>query len=382
MEEINAEVPNTIGQNTIGQIVGAEKPRISRSDFIKLVAGAALAAPFAIKRLEKDFYEAIIIGITNPYVNNTVVSAALQTSESAPNSENPNFRPMVDILKEGISAYSGNDSQPAFFQRNKDYRNIEFYSDVIRKSTSKQVMPKIPSEVASEITTSFPPEAREAFEKSSVIATGFELLFVPGSGFGARFRKKHPEFEYENGKYLKHSSERNTLMDKDGGSEMKEMIQWVEETRTEQGKPISASFILARFLEKNAGNIPHSIFDTAIFLKFMARTDPNSGNFSADEKNIQWYRQNIKDEYQGPTFISPPEGEPAINLIGKPYHSWNLVSLLQFLPVEVVRVGGIQKQLSTFKEQGLGKTRADLQTLDDLREIEQLLLSFSSEEKR
>lgn len=114
----------------------------------------------------------------------------------------------------------------------------------------------------------------------------------------------------------------------------------------------------------------------------MARNNTNTGDFSADDFNIKWYKQNIKDEYQGPTYISPPEGEPVINLIGKPYHSWNLVAMLQFVPLEVVRIGGVQKQLSTFTEQGLGKTRADLQTLENLREVEQFLLSYSSQEQK
>jgi len=110
----------------------------------------------------------------------------------------------------------------------------------------------------------------------------------------------------------------------------------------------------------------------------MARNNSDTGDFVPNENNVNWYRQNIKDEYQGQNYTSTLEDEKksAINLIGKPYHSWNLVSMLQFLPVEVIRIGGIQKQLSTFSEQGLGKTRADIQTLDDLKKIESFLFSF------
>jgi len=358
--------------------IRSELPTISRRDFLRFVIPTTLVgASLALEELKKLFYEALIFGLENPKVSDKATLAALKVSESGPGSENPDYRPMADIIKEGISAYSEGNNQPAFFQRSAAYKDPEYYASVVKEFTSESVLPQMPNKVVDKITSSFPPEAYEAFIQSSCVATNFELLFVPGSGFDIRFRKRHPEYAYKNGSYLKLSFERFRLMEQEGKSEMEEMKQWVEEKSKETKKPISTSLILARFLEKNMGNISYSIFDTALFLKFMARIDLDSGRFSPSEFNIQWYKQHIKDEYQGPTYTSTLESETAINLIGKPYHSWNLVALLQFFPPELVRAGGLQRQLSNFDQQSLEKTRADLQTLENLRETEQLLLSYS-----
>ena len=146
--------------------------------------------------------------------------------------------------------------------------------------------------------------------------------------------------------------------------------------RKDSNKPVSASMVLEYFLEKNNGNLAQSVFDTALFLKFMARNNPETGS-GTSEFNETWIKENIQDEYQGPSYSNPSEGESLINLVGKPYHSWNLVSLLQFFPVELIQAGGVYRQAITFKDQGLGKTRSDLQTLSNLRKIEELLMTFS-----
>jgi hypothetical protein len=169
-------------------------------------------------------------------------------------------------------------------------------------------------------------------------------------------------------------------MDKDGQKELLATKLYVESKVKEEGEAVSSSILLDYFLEKNSGNLPQSIFDVALFLKMAARTDLNTGTFTADNKNIWWYQKNIKDEFQGPSYNHTPKDESAINLIGKPYHSWNLVALLYYLPANVVRAGGIYRQLTNFSAQGLGKTRADLQTLSDLREIESYLLEFAQKQ--
>jgi len=367
MKDKNAEIPTNL--------------KISRGNFLRLAFGTAVATPFALKVLERAFYEAIILGIKNPDANDKAVSAALEVSKKAPKSENPNFRPMADILKEGISAYSKGTKKPAFFRRIKDYKDVDYYADVIRDYSSSSLLPQLPDKLVDRLAGNLPRGAFESFFQSQYAITSFEQLFTSGSGFESRFRTTHPELVHKSGLYI-NSDQVTKTMAQEGRLEIDELKLKIEEKSKDTGQSVSASFVLAYFLEKNGGDISPSLFDTAIFLKFMARNNPNTGEFSADEANVQWYTQNIKDEYKGPTYMFPPEGELVINLIGKPYHSWNLVAMLQFIPVEVVRIGGIQKQLSTFQEQGLGKTRADLQTLGDLREIEQLLLSFSGESER
>lgn len=310
-------------------------------------------------------------------LNQGIVRTALTVSEIAPNSENPDYRPFLDILKEGISIYSEQSDQSLFFQRIDDYENEYYYANIIREHSLSSPFPQLPNTYVTDIVQNLPEGAFEAYFQSQSVMRDFDHLFTKGSGFDKRFRTRHPELVHASGLYIDTpESSLLSIMLSEGKLEINELKTKIEKQSQKTKQPVSASFILAHFLDKNEGDIALSIFDTAIFLKFMARNDPETGIFAPGEYNVNWYNSYIKDEYQGPLFASPPEGETALNLIGKPYHSWNLVAMLHFVPIEIIRIGGIQKQLSTFSAQGLSKTRADLQTLNSLEEIEQYLLTY------
>ncbi|PIR42269.1 hypothetical protein CO058_03240 [candidate division WWE3 bacterium CG_4_9_14_0_2_um_filter_35_11] len=363
---------------TINSDIQEEKPEgITRRNFLTLAGITTIAAPLALKGLESAFYQGLIFGFNNPTANDSATSIALRIGEMAPNSENLEYRPMIDILEEGIATYKLESGPQPFSRRIDDYKGVDYYIDVIDKYRSEHLFPQPPNKLVGQLVSNFPQGAHEAYFQSSMANNSFEELFTAGSGFDKRFRKKHPEFIHKSGLYI-NNDKIGQIMYEEGKLEINELKLMIEEKKAETGAPVSASYIFAHFLKGNDGDISNSIFDTAIFLKFMARNNSDTGDFVPNENNVNWYRQNIKDEYQGQNYTSTLEDEKksAINLIGKPYHSWNLVSMLQFLPVEVIRIGGIQKQLSTFSEQGLGKTRADIQTLDDLKKIESFLFSF------
>ena len=343
-----------MGENT------AERT-ITRRKFLEFAVKGTISAALAVKGLEQVFYRSLISGLASPDTNDKAATAALRISESAPNSENPDYRPMTEIIKEGISDYQKQTGKSVFFQRIKEYKGPEYYAGVIKRFALSGLIPQSPNKIVSKLIYSLPGEALAAHSQSSIKIESFDQLYTDGTGFESRYKERHSGSRSEEGKL-----------------EINELRRRIEDKSKETGEPVSASFVLSHFLGKNNGDLSHSIFDTAVFLKFMARNDPESGNYlPSDVVNVVWYRQNIKDEYQGPSYNFPPKNETAINLIGKPYHSWNLVAMLQFVPVEVIRVGGVQKQILNFKEQGLGKLRSDLQTLKDLRETEKLLLSYS-----
>ena len=350
---------------------------LTRREFIKRGAEFLVGGVLTVKALEKAFFEILYNGIKNPQINDAVITTSLKLSEQEPGKENPDFRPMAEIIKEGLDYFQEKSEIKPFYQRNKNYKNAEYFADSIKKFTEIRLLPQSISRASAALTASLPMGGPfEAYNQASGSNGSYEEIFSLQSGLDERFRERHPELIHKSGMYLK-NTKLAELMEEEGRKEITEVIQKVEIKSKELNQPVSTSFILGHFLEKNKGNIGQSIYDTTLFLKFMARNKPDDGTFSATVENVNWYDRNIKDEYQGPVFTNPPAGERAINLIGKPYHSWNLAALLQFVPVEVVRIGGVRRQIVTFSEQGMGKTRADIQTLKDLRKIEQLLLSYS-----
>lgn len=350
------------------------RKRMTRREFLRLALIGPPALYVAAKGLEQAFYKYLSLGLTSPGASDKITETALGISEKAHDSENPKFRPMAEIIRQGIDGHKG----PVIYVRSKDYRDTSYYAKTIDRITSFPLTIRNPREIIEEFKKAMPHEAYQAYLQGEYVGnTGFENYFPPGSGYYERFKKGHPELIRADG-YVESYDRLFEEMRKEGKAEMNEMGELVEDARNKNdGQPVSSSIILSRFLEKNEGDLSSSIFDTALFLKFMARNDSNTGVFNPGETNVSWLNENILDEYQGPSYMFPPQEESTINLIGKPYHSWNLVALLKFFPNEVVRAGGLYQQLGALGEQGLGKTRSDLQTLDDLRETESLLLQYS-----
>lgn len=375
MEEKMSEIPT----NVVAKKTTQEKPRkLTKREFLKAAVGGAVGAALFIKSLEKTFYEGLIAGLTNPDINDKTTTAALKISEAAPDSENPKFRPIAEIIEESVDRYKSKRRASIIYIRSKDYRDASYYAETIDKLASSRIIPRKPSEILEELKKAIPHEAYQAYLEGEYIGNmGFKDYFPLGSGFYERFKEKHSEIIRDDG-YIESYDKLFEEMERDGRTEMNEMRKFVEEKRiSNDGQPISCSVILERFLEKNKGNLSNSIFDTALFLKFMARNDPNTGQFKPEEFNVEWFKENTLDEYQGPSYTEEQQSANTLNLIGKPYHSWNLVALLKFFPNEIVRAGGLYRQLGSIGEQGVGKTRSDLQTLEDLRRTEQLLLSYS-----
>lgn len=348
----------------------------SRRTFLRRARNVVVVAPVLTKLLEQAVYEGIRAGLTTPGATDTLVKATNKISEAAPNSENQQFRPLKEIINEGVNNFEERTGKKVYYKRSKDYKDKDYYSSLIDKIGKSSILPKLPKDIIEQFKSDLPYEAYQVYLSSEYRITSFENIFAQGSGFYERFKAHHPGLIREDN-YVQSYGKLFEAMRHEGNDEIEKIVQFVEQTRAKVNKPISASYILSYILEQNHGDLGRSIFDTSVFLKFMSRNNPETGAINNDTYNEKWYQENILDEYQGPSYNSPPAGETSVNLIGKPYHSWNLIALNQFFPVELIQVAGIHRQLASFHEQGLGKSRSDLQTLQDMREIEKELLSYS-----
>lgn len=171
------------------------------------------------------------------------------------------------------------------------------------------------------------------------------------------------------------------------------------------GSPVSASSVLEILLNDNHGDLAKSIRDLEIFLRFMARNSLENGNATGESedsvKNQKWMSDNILDEYGrigsyhaldevrykyvGNASWIPPEFDltddtdqdlSRINQVGKPFHSWTSVSLLDVTPPMVIKQAIVALQAYTMYAQGPLKTAADFRTLLELNAIEKFVTTL------
>ncbi len=289
------------------------------------------------------------------------------------NKENPHFRPIDLLIEEGIKVYEGQTGNKACFQRSIDYRDFAHYQKGVETaSNSIGVLPTNPTKIAESLINSFPASAKSQFAAADDRIGNFfgVLSLTDQSGLYERYCEENPN---DRGK----SFARQDMIDR-GNQKAREYITEAKEfTETEAGKngnrPISASKLLSFFLSKNNGDIASSLNDTYIFLKFASRNNFETGEAKADDVNVNWLKNNILDEYGSSSYAT--ESDDLVNLIGKPYHSWNLVAMLAYFPPEIIEIGGIYRQLTHIDQQRADKLQSDLLTLSELKQADETLLS-------
>lgn len=356
----------------------AEEPknpkRLSRRKFLFLAAGGLAAAPFAVAELQRRIIRIFAQGFSFPETTQTIVAAALKICEKGGGKENPHYRPMGQIIQEAAKLYEATAGKQPVYKRSASYRDKKYYAMTLEAIGNGIVLPQPPTNLMEKFKDSFPPEAWSVYAASDSAFGQFSDIYCRGSGFWQRFKERHPGIVRPEDTVTDHARY-FSLAEEDGKLEMEKAKLFVEKTSREHNGPISASWIANYFLQENSGSLAESVFDTAIFLKLMT-TSFQPGKPSSPQENIDWYQKFVLDEYQGPSYAESADQESRLNLIGKPYHSWNLVGLLPFFPIEFIHLGGIYRQMTHMKKQGLPKTQADMQTLNDLRETETALLSY------
>jgi len=350
-----------MGGNTEPPEVDPRK-RISRRDFLKLAPVLLVGGYFGLKELVAEATRSAIgySGVTDIFFDLT------DSLDNAPLAEvNSEARPIKDILGEGINIFESKSGKIAFFNREPEYRDAKYYSEGMKKKMSSRLALSGPKEMEEDLRSLSPGDANAVLSESFLRVSQYEAIRLTGSGFYNRFRIRHPELFKEN-KVVDYSKYFETSL-KEAQLEVQLIDRYVEDRTKAESKSISTSEIFSYFLVRNDGNVGQGIADTYVYLKFKREVD-------ADD---EWFSRNIKDEFAGKNFNKMPAGQERLNLIGKPYHSWNFLNLLRYFPVEVVRLGGLSKQLGSVIDQGVDKVIADTRTLEDLRDVDTFLLTYS-----
>lgn len=353
--------------------------KLNRRELLIKLAGGIAATPLILGQAERGLMHVFANALTRPEIVDNAIDKLKNRAENQKEYENPQFRPMQIIIQEAIDNYKKGSQKPITYKRSSDYRDINYYSDTIKEISNRTILPKSPKDFIKELKGKLEGEAGYAYLESWNDNQQFEDIFPTGSGLYSRFVQTHPDLFDANGR-PKNFGEYFAQIQSEGKSIMQEARSLMSQGREKTGKPVSSSKIVEFFLERNNGELGENLYDTAITLKFMARNDAESGYYSArqdPEKNTKWFSEHILDEFKGPSYHNTPEGESQINLIGKPYHSFNLVSLLKFVPVELIQGATAFEYINYGSGHGSVKAVADLQTLSELRSIEGQLLTYS-----
>lgn len=368
MEGKSSEIP---------PMVAVKEPRkLTRRNFLRISLAAGAAAPLVAVGVEKAILKGFSTGLSLPGATDHLVTVANKAAEISKASENQEFKPIYEIIKEGVNNFEASTGKKVFYRRSKDYKDLTYYRKTLDEISALTVIPRSPTDILEKFKDYLPYEAQQAYFSSNLRIMSYPEIFAEGSGLYKRFKDRHPTLFGERGQIVNYDKFFEA-MEVEGPMEMKGTKDFVEQKKVESGGPVSTSVLLQHYLEKNEGDLARSIYDTALFLKFMARSDLQTAYYHADETTVRWFQENIKDEYRGSSYVGSGDTEALINLLGKPYHSWNLVALTAFFPVEFIHTAGVYRQLVTMHEQGIDKTKADLQTLQDLRQTEQVLISYS-----
>lgn len=351
---------------------------LTRRDFLRkvvvgTVAGAAVGFEVSnnLASTEKLGIDLLRDFISNPNLSR---DALIRTADVIDNKEvNSKFRDISSIVNEGISDYEKSGGK-AFFKRVDGYQGSDFYNAKINEfKNSIGILPKDPRELASLLTNSFPDDLQRGFLDSNWNISSYLDALPKAGGMFARLTDSGKGFT---------SDEVINRVKAESKSFLMEAKNFVEDKVRKKGEPVSSSVLFTYFLDKNEGDISKSLIDTFGFLKFMARNDFDNGEFigsdsNRNKRNIVWMKVNILDEFGSSNYAQAKNGDDSINLIGKPYHAWNLVSLLSSFPPEVVTEAGIFRQLTHLDAQGPKKLSSDLRVLADLSATEDVLLKYA-----
>ncbi|MDO8487840.1 MAG: SpoIIE family protein phosphatase [bacterium] len=173
---------------------------------------------------------------------------------------------------------------------------------------------------------------------------------------------------------------------------------WVKQQATVQNGPIGSAEILAHLLNETNGDLERSMYLLSEFFRYESRTV----NRRFDPERALWMKDHILDEYSlvlpYNSFASPSEisysgpfklpwnNRPTSinydlslkNRVGLPYHSANIVALLNRFSPEFITLMTAGEYITYGDQQGFVKAATDIKVIRQLKEIESYLSSFSS----
>ncbi len=346
-------------------------PQISRRTFLKRAAigtgATAIGITLASGKIEKTLINITLDILKDPLKTSQTLESVAQKLGNE--KDNPHFRQIHVIVNEGLLDYETKSGKKTFFKRNPAYKDWVFYQKkLIDARNSIGVVAQSPEEIAKYILTSLPDSVQQRYRQSATYLGNYELAFYNGSGMWNRLVKSDIDMSDNIAVATK---------SKEYVFEAKNYIE--NQVKNHNNKPVSASNLFSFFLQKNEGNIAESLEDTYIFLKRAARNNFETGDFVGHQNDqnkpcVDWMKANVLDEYGAEPYDKPTDIHNAINLVGKPYHTWNLLATIVWVPSQVVIIAGTREQLNYASSQGISKIETDLLTLADLQKTEELLL--------
>ncbi|MFA5828575.1 MAG: hypothetical protein WC841_04455 [Candidatus Shapirobacteria bacterium] len=185
-------------------------------------------------------------------------------------------------------------------------------------------------------------------------------------------------------------------------------MNYVEDARAKSSEPISTSVLFAFFLHQNQGDILSSAWDTSVWLKILARNDPEDGlkrdpNYDrahlatrifkdefSPHLSANWVVDHVGRDDGGLNFVGDPykmseykDFMPA-NRAGGFYHAWNIIALSMCMsPFFIKRATATYDVPITwgsgfvFSEYGREKNTADLLVAKRAHKIKGMLRKYS-----
>lgn len=155
---------------------------------------------------------------------------------------------------------------------------------------------------------------------------------------------------------------------------------------------LSSSDIFYFWIKRDNGDLRAALWDTAISLKFFARNNIQTGEFTGNfleesRSNVEFYNTYIKDEfsavgsysdlYSKYGYYPDDPNHSALNRIGLPYHAYSKIAMLDTFPFQFVASLTAGQMWAGFENQGEIKAYTNLIQVNELGNIEKYLNSLS-----
>lgn len=281
---------------------------------------------------------------------------------------NPDQRPYDEIIQEAIDNYTANNpGSDIYYSPNPNALSL---TDIFKQTFNKDSLEIISTTLANEEFKKLSLSGK-IMELSNNLLTDRNTFIDSVVGAAANIG----------------------LFTKDGGTypiigfenKVVNLTAIIESEVENTGNPVSHSFVIEYFLDKNNGDLSQAILDSSNFEEFLTRSLDGE---IVDDPYV-WIQNHILDEYSPilPYHVLSTNEEvlensqiyydySLPNRLGQVYHAANITALLNYLPPEVIRAMVIGEYLSYGEKHGLIKMSADLEILKRLDDINDLLKSY------
>lgn len=383
MDDITEKSPQILGK------------KLGRRDFLKgagLVAAGAAVSSFLPDAngniLAGNLGTRLIASLFAQKDNEEVAETSRLIKKEAKEANNPNHRPYLAILKEGVDEFqSKNPAIPVVWNKSPLYiddydaaglltrpikkEEVSFYQEGTQYE-GKRLLEYIKNVVAGEdpsvvygvFFNRLPEEI-----KNVINTINTNMVALPGTELYVKFYPKSG----------------NVFSHEDVTRYYEQIKRDLEGVYTQQPKqePLPLSKLVAYFLEKNNGRLSPALGDMAGFSKYLIRGD----NTEQGVGQIEWFRTHIQDQVNKDFSLNnlPPLNDlsneavknSVISIWGLLYHVPNLVYLLSYVSPDLVRLAAVYEYVSHKHEAGGYKLKVDAEFMDGLNTISAYLQGFS-----